>query len=368
MRILFLDQFSDVGGAQLCLLDLVRELRKAEFDLHIAVPGNGPLIERLRQAGTRCYSLNLHRYSLGPKNWGDGIHFLADLRPLARRIRDLVAEVNPDVVYANGPRLMPAVALAGLPAPVVFHSHNVLASRASRLLVARSIERSNASVIAASRFAAAQWRQAYVVYGGVRGPASEPPARNSTTVGMIGRMSPQKGQREFVMAARAVEAQFVLCGDAALGDEQYRDHVLQLAPPSLRWVGWRDDVYPVLAELDLLVLPSCDEGGFPRVLMEAFAAGVPVLALASGAVPEIAVEGRNAFLLASREPPEIARRVRELLADRPLLASVAAEARRLWHERFTVERYARDIREVLRIGGRGCATQRGTSYRAVSEP
>ena len=170
-------------------------------------------------------------------------------------------------------------------------------------------------------------------------------------VGMIGRIAPQKCQMQFVSAARQVlAAEFILCGDALFGDpagERYRDEVLRLASGSVRWLGWRDDIYEVLSRLDLLVMPSAGEGGVPRVLLEAFAAGVPVLALDSGAVKEVVIEGRNGFLLASSDPAEMARRIQEVLAQRERLKAVAEQAHCTWRERFTRERYVAGIRELL---------------------
>ena len=94
MRILCLDQFSDLGGAQLCLVDLVGELSKGGFEFHVAAPGNGPLIARLRGLGVPVRGLEIHRYSRGHKTFSDALHFMADLRPLARRIRVLAAETD----------------------------------------------------------------------------------------------------------------------------------------------------------------------------------------------------------------------------------------------------------------------------------
>ncbi len=123
--------------------------------------------------------------------------------------------------------------------------------------------------------------------------------------------------------------------------------MLALAPPSVRHLGWRDDVYGVLADLDLLVVPSAEEGGVPRVVLEAFAAGVPVLALASGAIPEAVVEGERGFLLASATAADLAARLNELLPQRDRLRRVAAAAQRIWRERFTADRYRAEVSAAI---------------------
>jgi glycosyltransferase involved in cell wall biosynthesis len=356
MRILILDQFSDLGGAQLCLAGLMPALVEEGWQVHAAAPAGG-LLTTLKRLGAEVHALPAASYSHGRKSVADAVRFGVDLPVFVRRVRALAAEAGPDVVYVNGPRLMPAVALAGLRSAVVFHSHNRIGSRVERALVRWAIRRSRASVIAASEYAAAQWESARVIYSGVEGPVTARP-RDGTlrSAGMIGRISPQKRQKEFVAACRQLSKegaalQFVVCGAAMFADrrtERYEQELRSPAVAGLRFLGWQDDVYRVLGDLDLLVVPSRDEGGFPRVAMEAFAAGVPVLAHASGAVPEVIVEGGTGFLLRSGSAGEIAGRIRELAADPAAVARAAGAGRELWRERFTVERFRREVCGFLR--------------------
>lgn len=336
MKILFLDQFSELGGGQLCLLDL---LPQPGWEAHVAAPGSGPLVERLRRLGAVVHRLPA---------LGKGLRYVSELPAVTREIRGLVARIEPDVVYVNGPRVMPAVTPGR---PVIFHAHN-RPNAAARWLVRRAVRRTRATVIAASRFA---W-EGRVVYGGVAGSLL---VQRGQAIGLIGRFSPQKGQKEFVLAAAQLPTdwRFILCGDAQFGGTRYRDRVLATAPPSVQYLGWRDDVYEVLANLGMLVVPSAGEGGVPRVILEAFAAGVPVLALDSGAIPEVVRDGENGFLLSSSAPSEIARRLRELAPQPERLAAVAARARREWQERFTVERYRREIWEVVEAAGAGSVSR-----------
>jgi glycosyltransferase involved in cell wall biosynthesis len=139
-------------------------------------------------------------------------------------------------------------------------------------------------------------------------------------------------------------------GDTLFGDpgaESYKEELLALAPACVRFLGWRDDIYEVLRTLDLLVLPSAAEGGIPMVILEAFAAGVPVLATPVGGVPEILSDGRNGFLLPSPSASVIERRLRKLLPRRELLAHTAESAHRLWREKFTAERYRNEVWETV---------------------
>lgn len=359
MTILFLDQFHDLGGAQLNLLDLVPELRRRSWRGHVALPGQGPLNRRLADLGTPVHSLPVSRYSLGRKNPIDALRFVRDLPELARTIRGLVEKTEAALLYVNGPRLMPAVAWAGLKLPVVFHINNRVGAGSGAPLVRWAVNRTGATVIASSRFVAQDYPGATVVYSGVPGPTRVPGRRDRDSlglrIGMFGRIGPQKRQWEFVLAAAQLapqwpEASFVLCGDAVFGDREaraYKDHVLAIAPPSLHYLGWRDDVYEVLEYLDLVVMPSAGEGGVPRVVLEAFSAGVPVLARASGAVTEVIEEGHNGFLLHEGSAEEISTRVRELAKRPDLLDHVVTVARRQWADRFRASRFQHEMGSVL---------------------
>jgi glycosyltransferase involved in cell wall biosynthesis len=356
MRILFFDQFAGLGGGQLCLLDVLPAAKEQGWEVHVAAPADGPLLDRVRNLDIPSHLLNLSNYSHGAKHLRDVTRFVLDLPAAAARIAELVKTLDVSLVYVNGPRLMPAVALSRIQPPVIFHSHNRL-SRTAAGLVRRSISATRATTIAASRYLAAQWHQASVIYAGVAACAGCDTGlpKNGRCIGMVGRIAPQKKQWEFVVAAHRIAeqlpgARFVLCGDSTLGDprsESYKARVLAEAPADLKYVGWSDDLCRVLSEIDLLVVPSEDEGGPPRVMLEAFAAGVPVLARNSGAIAEIIVDGSNGFLLEASNADGIADGVLRASEKSHRWADIAANARRVWSQQFTVERYQRDILNVI---------------------
>src|SRR5438105_6995102 len=101
-----------------------------------------------------------------------------------------------DVIYVNGPRLLPAVPDGR---PVIFHCHSFLDKRYAVWLARRAIRRTRATVIGACRFVLKPLgvAGAQVVYNGVRESPPRVPG-DTFRIGMIGRIAPQKGQGEFV--------------------------------------------------------------------------------------------------------------------------------------------------------------------------
>ena len=112
MRVLLVDQFAELGGAQQCFLDLEPALRAAGWSLEVALPGDGPYSERLRERGAVVRTFPIGQYSNGRKGLAEQLRFAAETPAVARSLRAIVEEVEPELLYVNGPRLLPAAALA----------------------------------------------------------------------------------------------------------------------------------------------------------------------------------------------------------------------------------------------------------------
>jgi len=94
-------------------------------------------------------------------------------------------------------------------------------------------------------------------------------------------------------------------------------------------------------------MPSQDEG-MPRALLEAFSAGVPVVAFPTGGISEVIVDGETGFLTRGNSPEALAARIREALAGGPdLLSTVALNARKSWEQSYSLARYQQRITAVM---------------------
>jgi glycosyltransferase involved in cell wall biosynthesis len=283
--------------------------------------------------------------------------FLTKLPRLARQLRELAQRVQPDLVYINGPRLLPAAALARLRQPVLFHAHIEVSQRAARVLAGRSLARLNARVIAVCRGVADAWRPfagATVVYNGVAHPdrsLTVVAPKEVPLIGCIGRIAPEKGQLEFVEAASRIHqalphARFLICGAPLFSDRaavSYERRVREAASSlQVEFTGWVSDVYPVMRHLDLLLVPSVWNEPNPRVVLEAFAAKLPVIAFRAGGLPEIVDHGRTGFLCSSaREMADLAISLFENGRER--LHGVAEAAHESWRTQFSLERWQQQM-------------------------
>ncbi len=163
-------------------------------------------------------------------------------------------------------------------------------------------------------------------------------------VGMVACLKPQKSPLTFVdVAARVARdvpgAVFVVAGDGELRGEVERRAVELRLGGRLRLLGWRRDVPKVLASLDVLVHTSLWEG-LPRVLPEAIASGVPIVATSADGTTDILKDGSTGIV---REPGDVeglASGVTRLLRDRDFARALAERARSVLGE-FDIDEMVR---------------------------
>ena len=96
------------------------------------------------------------------------------------------------------------------------------------------------------------------------------------------------------------------------------------------------------------MVPSSDSDSTPRVVLEAFAAGIPVVAFPSGGIPELVQDGETGFLAAAPSAAALAARIRSVLLMDPQAAqAVANRARDAWSERYTLGRYQHEVIDAI---------------------
>ncbi|MFB3880117.1 MAG: glycosyltransferase family 4 protein [Armatimonadota bacterium] len=179
----------------------------------------------------------------------------------------------------------------------------------------------------------------------------------------VGRLSAEKGHRYLVEAARAVIARHTEAHFVVVGDGRERPSLEQRAKRlglngQVAFAGFRPQARQLIAQADVLALPSLTEG-LPNVVLEAFAAGVPVVATAVGGVPELVRDGENGWLVSSGDAAGLGAALNAALSDRGERARRGAAGQALVRARYTfaaqAERAAEVFREVLsRRGGERC--------------
>jgi len=349
MTVLCLDQFGQLGGAQLCLLDALEEFQRRGWQAVIAAPALGPLLSHASALGAATESLELPHLTIGTKSLGDLKRYTLQVPRVVQQLAELARRLHPDVIYVNGPRLIPAVALAFAGRRCVFHAHSVVRQKSAAVFTGSSVATTGAEVIACCNFVAqplrpfVSARRIHVVYNGVRDCGFQ--RKQSNRVGIVGRIAIQKGQLEFVEALRTLHVSGVIAGDAVFEDGTgYLDQVKQAATGlPIQFIGWSDHIAEIYARLDFVVVASDPFEATTRVIPEAWSSGVIVVALRGGGVSEIVRDGENGFLATSVETG-----LRRALATPPAqLDRMRLTARSDYESRFTVARFQQQIADLI---------------------
>ncbi len=182
-------------------------------------------------------------------------------------------------------------------------------------------------------------------------------------IGAAGRLSPEKGFGDLAEAAALAlrddsSLRFVLFGDGPLrGEIERRVDRLGLRGKFVL-AGFRTDLDRFLPHLDLMVLPSYTEG-LPNVVLEAFAAGVPVVATAVGGTPEAVADGVSGYLVPPGRPPELARRILDAVRDEPRRQEMGRRGRVRVLREFSFESLAKSFERLFRELGPAASTRDG---------
>lgn len=168
---------------------------------------------------------------------------------------------------------------------------------------------------------------------------------------VLGRITREKGQRLFLEAFRRVKARVPQARAAIVGEgvDEPGLHATARAlelDDAVRFVGWQRPVAPVYVDSDVIVVPSLDFEGIPNVMLEAMAAGCPVVATTVGGATEVAVNEEHALLVPPCEPDRMAEAIVRLLHDKPLRDRLVVNARRRIEAQHSPARRAARIAEI----------------------
>jgi len=380
-NILFISHAGGLGGAEMCLFDLVSRLSKEEFNVYINVPVKGGLSANLEKAGIPYFVNTTKVWIPSKSNWGI-LHAVSFIKTFRARIWSLETKIknyNIDLVYTNSVTCIDGVLAAFyMHVPHIWHLHENIKGNTSlkpylpisityyiaSKLTSHFITVSN--IVASPLFSAIRDNKVDVVYNatnlnnfnnlqGISIHDDLKLAKNTRLIALIGG-APIKGHKIFIEAAQILLTQkpnrnvaFILIGTfettylATL--KQYIDSTV--APHLFYFLGQRDNIPDDLRSIYTLVLASESEG-LSRVVIEAMAAGKPVVATRCGGPEELVVDGKTGYLVQCNDSATIAHKLIYLL-DNPAVAQEMGNCGRKKAETdFTMDRYVDRIKNIIK--------------------
>jgi glycosyltransferase involved in cell wall biosynthesis len=186
---------------------------------------------------------------------------------------------------------------------------------------------------------------------------------NSIVVAGLGNLRPEKDFEAFLLAARRIldaipSTEFLLIGDGPERDRLKRTAAELNLTAQFRFLNDRSDVPDLLGAIDILVMSSASES-FPNAILEAMAAGKPVVATDVGGIPELVEDGQTGFLVPPKDTVAIAHFVLELCRNSARRQEMGRAARSQVESNFTVESVVARLEEIYssfvrkHIGSRG---------------
>lgn len=346
-RLLIASQPLDAGVPR-HVLDLVSRLDPGRYEVDVVCPRRSELWRGLEgRRGVRLHSLAPHRQPAP-----------ADLLSLARLVRLARAA---DLIHAHSAK---AGFLARLAAVLtrkrdvclftphawsfwagrgvsgrLYRALERLAARWCRVIIALSNSEQEAGLTAG----VGRSEQYRVVLNGIDLERfARPPEPVPGRVVALGRLAAQKRPDLAVRAMKELRARHAHAHLQLAGDGPARPEVEQLVRrldlgEVVRLIGPREDVPMLLSQAACLLLTS-DYESCPYTVIEAMAAGVPVVATRVGGVPELVEDGVSGLLVEPGRPEQIAAAIGELLADPDRARELGSAGRRIAGERFSVER------------------------------
>lgn len=383
MKILFYNHTGQVSGAERLLLMILSQIDRDSFEPLVVCPEQGPLQEMATDLGVPVESVaGLEaRFTWRADHL---VRYCKSFLGVISQLRHRVINANPDWLHANSIRagLVATAATLGLGTKVVWHLHDLLPRHPlSTLIRVFAALSSRTRMIAVSEAVARNFRgrtprflhaRVSVILNAIDLGKFHPDhlakrrirkelryRENDLVLGIVGQLTPRKGQLELLRAFRAalteVPDMVLLVVGAPLfnRDEEYREQLKNTAAElgieqRVRMLGARNDIGAIMQALDVLIVNSSAEP-FGLVVLEAMASGTPVLAAAVDGIPEIIEPDKNGCLFPPRDEVALAEAIVNLNRRPAFRERLAEQGRQDVVEHFSLDRYLADLQSFYHL-------------------
>jgi glycosyltransferase involved in cell wall biosynthesis/peptidoglycan/xylan/chitin deacetylase (PgdA/CDA1 family) len=347
-------------GAEQLLLDMLENADHTRFRFLVCtVAGGGPLVEEIRRRGTEVFVFQ--------KRFRFDASILLKLKRLIQQ--EKVDLVHTHLFTADAWGRLAAV-WAGVPAMVRSAHNSDIWKRWSHRIVDSMLLRRTCKIIAVSDSVKEYLKslenvpeeKIVTVTNGINTKRFEKPVdtdaikeslgirRTDRVIGIMGRLEAVKGHHVFLEAAQQLTLKhdalrFLIVGDGPLRAELKEKVDHSNLREKVIFTGLRRDIPDLMKILDCLVLPSTREG-LPIVLLEAMAAGVPIVATTVGGIPEVISNDVHGKLIAPNDSSALVTAVDWILNHPEQAQEMVGRARARVASDYSVARTARQIEAV----------------------
>jgi len=366
LKIIYIVTQGEMGGAQRYAFDLATSLEPEKYDVCVFMGAEKQdLKSALEQKGIRAAII---------KNLVRNIDPLRDLAAIFE-IKKIIGREKPDIIHLNSGKagFLGSIA-AGLAGNknVIFTAHGfsflepiswplkliyLWAEKMARPFRKKIICVSEYDRQAAIKYNLANQEQVVTIHNGIK-LTPELPLRSSSLIkegeggvliGTVANLYPTKGLTYLVRAAKKITTNFPIAKFVVIGEGSERKNLeSEIANLGLTdnfiLMGEKENAMQYLSNFDVFVLPSIKEG-FPYTLLEAMAAGLPIVAAKAGGIPEAIEDGKEGLLVPPCDAEALAGATKKLLEDSDLAKTLGRNAREKVKQ-FSLEKMAQSTRQL----------------------
>jgi glycosyltransferase involved in cell wall biosynthesis len=375
-RILFLDQSSSLGGAELCLFDIAKTYRDY---CSVALFSDGPFRHLLE-----VHDINVQivgKKAIALTKDGTLRQSLSAIGEIWPRITAIATAARQyDLLYANTPKALVIGAIASRIArkPLIYHLHDIISpdhfSPINIQLLIRLANSCALHIIANSEASRTAFIQSggksdriSVIYNGFDpshytiDPLLRPQIRklwnwpkDHFVIGHFSRLSPWKGQHVLLEALKSCPEEIVavFVGDALFGEDDYRSMLLEKVEAlglgdRVKFLGFQAQVADLMSACDLITHTSTAPEPFGRVIVEAMLSGIPVIAAAAGGALELIQQNHTGWLTPPGDAQALADAIKHCYHNRDRTQILTQTAQIQASNRFHQAQIQTQITELL---------------------
>jgi glycosyltransferase involved in cell wall biosynthesis len=376
IRVLYVQPNAEIGGADIALWRLLRNLDKQRYTPIVVAPRRGPLTLPMEEAGALVRIVPMRQLRPLP----DPLHqlrYVGSFRSTVARLARVIREEHIDIVHSNSLFcLYGAFAARSCRRHHVWHVREILSRRhPARAMLTKLAVQLSAQVITTSPAVSTMFGTRSLNSGRITSLAEgvdvheySPEVNGAALrarlniplsaplIGFVARLDPWKGLEIFLRAASLVgdqfpHARFLIAGDAPPGYEPYARRMRVLAGElglgeRTHFLGWCSPIEAmpaVMAALDIYVHCSTSPEPWGLTILEAMSSGKPVVAANAGGPTTIVVSGKTGWLVTPNDPTSLAGKLIALLQDPELTAAMGEASRQRVLEQFALPAYVREI-------------------------
>lgn len=337
-KILYLHAGAELYGADIVLLELLKNIDKKKFEPLVILPCEGPLVEKLKENNIKVKVIEypiLRRKYFTPFGI---LNYIRDYFKYSKEIKKIVEKNNIDIVHTNTAAVLEGVYVKQKIKTIkhIWHIHEIIVKPAIiHKFLSFIISHFSDEVVVVSNAVKKHLmdtgyfkKEIKVIYNGVdnkifnqnndteyiRKEFNIP--KDSIVVGMIGRINAWKGQKDFLLAMDKVlknnDNVYAMMVGGVFEGEEWRKKELEGQINNMEnkdriiFSDYRKDTPNIHCLYDIFVLPSTNPDPLPTVVLEAMASGKPVVGYRHGGICEMVNDNENGLLIDIKNTEQLA--------------------------------------------------------------